>query len=139
MIRMATINDFEDINRLGATLGYEVASEEHARERLLKVLNASNTNHVWVFEQDDEVKGWIHGFISLRVASDPFIEIGGIVVDDSVRRQGVGTKLVEHVRDWANESGFGLRVRSNVERPETHAFYQALGLAEEKRQCVFLG
>lgn len=138
MIRIATINDFEGINRLGKTLGYEVSSEEHARERLLNVLNASNTHHVWVYEEEGRVMGWIHSFVSLRVASDPFVEIGGIVVDDLVRRKGIGTKLVEHVRDWADELKLGLRVRSNVQRGETHDFYREMGLAVEKTQFVFL-
>ncbi len=138
MIRIATINDFEGINRLGTTLGYEVSSEEHAHQRLLQVLNANNTHHVWVYEEDGRVLGWIHGFVSLRVASEPFIEIGGIVVDDAIRRMGIGTKLIEHIRDWADELGYGLRVRSNTKRQDTHDFYKALGLQEEKEQYVFI-
>jgi GNAT superfamily N-acetyltransferase len=63
---------------------------------------------------DDKVVGWIHAFYSTNLESGYFIEIGGLVVDESYRERGVAKRLVETVEHWSIENGYNrLRVRSN--------------------------
>ncbi|MEJ0082146.1 MAG: hypothetical protein WDM78_14665 [Puia sp.] len=46
----------------------------------------NNSDHViYVLLNEDQMIGWIHGIYSLRVESDPFVEIGGLVVDNIFR------------------------------------------------------
>lgn len=82
--------------------------------------------------------GWVHGFYSLRVESDPFIEIGGLVVDENHRQKGIGVQLVEKVNTWASTKGCNkLRVRCNTIRLESHEFYNLIGFTLNKEQKVF--
>ena len=55
-----------------------------------------------------------------------------LVVDESRRGLGIGAALVDAALDWAAGQGFDtLRVRSNVVRERTHAFYERLGFGAE--------
>jgi len=77
-------------------------------------------------------------FLTERVESGRFAEIGGLVVDDDSRRQGVGTSLFEAAAHWAARHGVAkLRVRCADQRIEAHAFYKNRGMAQTKSQYVF--
>ncbi|WP_409522937.1 GNAT family N-acetyltransferase [Nitrincola sp. MINF-07-Sa-05] len=81
--------------------------------------------------------GWIHAFVALRVGAAPFIEIGGLVVNEAYRRTNVGSRLVQESAAWAKAEQMALRVRCNSIREPTHHFYQALGFKLLKQQHVF--
>jgi GNAT superfamily N-acetyltransferase len=56
-------------------------------------------------------------------------------VDETTRRQGVGTLLVSHIERWAlSQSCSILMVRSNVARQEAHPFYDRMGYERAKTQ-----
>lgn len=89
-------------------------------------------------EAAGEVAGWLHATTSFRLESPPYAEIGGLVVDEHRRGQGIGERLVRAAVDWAGGRGFAeLRVRSNVVREDAHRFYRRLGFASVKTQAVF--
>jgi GNAT superfamily N-acetyltransferase len=70
--------------------------------------------------------------------SNPFVEVGGLVVDENYRSKGIGKKLVEQIKQWCVEKHIStLRVRSQVKRKEAHQFYLANGFTEIKEQKVF--
>ena len=122
---------------LSDQLGYPAEPAE-IHERLEHVL--SRTEHaVFVAEEDGAVAGWIHVAERRLVESDPFAEIGGLVVDATQRGRGIGTHLVEAVEVWSARNGYAtLRVRSNVIREDTHRFYEERGFHGSKRQAVFV-
>lgn len=136
MIREASLDDSSHINRLSWSLGYQAVSDDLAKTRLQLALQSSN-DKIWVFEKDSQVLGWIHAFIAHRVASAPFVEIGGLAVDPMNLKQGVGRRLVEQTKLWARERKLSLRVRCNSERSGTHKFYEAVGFSKTKNQNVF--
>jgi ribosomal protein S18 acetylase RimI-like enzyme len=73
------------------------------------------------------------------IASNPRVEIGGLVVDESCRSQGVGRLLMARVEEWARSNGFTeARLRSNVIRESAHLFYENLGYRVNKTQKSFL-
>lgn len=137
MIRKAAFEDLSAINRLSAEFGYGVVSEEVARERVRKVLD-SEIDELWVYEEGGQVFGWIHAIIALRVASEPFVEIGGLVVDSAFRKRGAGRALVAEAKQWADELQLSLRVRCNAMRSATHLFYESIGFSKSKEQYVFV-
>jgi GNAT superfamily N-acetyltransferase len=53
----------------------------------------------------EELAGWIHGFFCQLLESDYRVKIGGFIVDEHLRRSGLGRRLVQAVEDWAVESG----------------------------------
>ncbi|MEM9605523.1 MAG: GNAT family N-acetyltransferase [Pseudomonadota bacterium] len=132
-IRDATEADAAALNAVSKHLGYRALSEAEARATLAGVLAAPD-HRVHLAEHDGQVVGWIHVFLARRVASPPFHEIGGLVVDPAHRRCGVGAALVAHAHA---EAGGTVRVRCRADRSATHRFYAALGFTESKTQCVF--
>ena len=85
-----------------------------------------------------ELAGWIGVFIYRSVEADWRAEISGLVVDESVRSQGIGPKLLERAEEWARERGCdAIGVRSNVIRDRAHRFYERLGYEHYKTQKSF--
>jgi GNAT superfamily N-acetyltransferase len=85
-----------------------------------------------------ELAGWIGVFIYRCVEADWRAEISGLVVDERVRSQGIGPKLLERAEEWAHERGCAaIGLRSNVIRDRAHGFYERLGYEHYKTQKSF--
>jgi N-acetylglutamate synthase-like GNAT family acetyltransferase len=135
-IRPATIRDSARVAELNSTLGYPF-SAEIMTERLGRVL-ALEAHVVFVAELEGTVAGWIEGGEQEVLAVGRMGEILGLVVADYARKHGIGRRLVEAVETWARARGFsGLTVRSNVIRPESHAFYERIGFTRFKTQHAY--
>ncbi|MES2559198.1 MAG: GNAT family N-acetyltransferase [Bacteroidota bacterium] len=135
-LRQAKPKDVEFMTELSNQLGYK-ATIEKIQGRLFEILHNVD-NCMYVVVDNDNVIGWIHGFYSLRVESDSFVEIGGLVVDENYRRKGVGKMLVTEVIEWAcSKKCDKIRVRCNTLRKETHVFYDRIGFNETKEQKIF--
>lgn len=138
MIRTARPEDAPAIAVLATQLGYPTSAEQ-AAARLRDVLNRSDGAVLVAEGEDGMAIGWAHVAGTYGVQSDPFAEILAMVVDEDHRSQGIGAALVEAALDWAGQNGFGtVRVRSNVVRERTHAFYERLGFRRTKTQVVFV-
>jgi len=137
LIRAATSEDAAAIALLSNELGYP-ASAEAIRERLARLLN--NSSHkIYVATQDDNILGWIACERRLLLESGDVFEIVGLVVGEAARRKNVGRQLVMAAERWAEAlSAKALRVRSNVQREESHPFYQAQGFEKSKTQHTYV-
>lgn len=130
------LNDAEGVQKLSLQLGYSLSV--HETEFMINEVTHTNGNIAYVAMASDKMVGWIHAFKALRIESKPFIEIGGMVVDDESRKLGIGKQLVNEVYQWAKQQDCeDLRVRCNTKRSEAHRFYNALGFIESKEQKVF--
>jgi len=135
-IREISEKDAESVATLSIQLGYE--SDIKQTSARIKRINNSNENCAFVALVDGKVVGWIHGFYTLRIESDPFIEIGGLIVDENYRNLRIGKQLIENVNIWAKAHQIKkLKVRCNTKRTESHKFYERLGFKENKRQIAF--
>jgi GNAT superfamily N-acetyltransferase len=137
LIRGATLGDAAEIARLSAQLGYPAGIAVFA-DRLARLLPLP-THAVLVCEGDD---GRLSGFIGLEqrlmIESGDKAEVVGLVVDADARRTGAGRRLIAAAEAWARTRGLReLFLRSNVVRPEAHAFYPALGFERCKTQHVY--
>lgn len=137
MIRGANLADAAEIARLSAQLGYPADVELFAG-RLERIVRLP-THAVLVREG---AGGRLAGFIGLErrltIESGDTAEVVGLVVDVDARRGGAGRSLVAAGEDWARAHGLReLFLRSNVVRPEAHAFYPALGFERSKTQHVY--
>lgn len=136
-IRPAAPEDAPEIARLTGQLGYPV-SVDCLSPRLQRLLASSNDAVLVAEGVQGTLVGWIHGFLSQLLESDYRVEIGGLVVDDCVRRQGVGRELIRHLEDWAlGQSVAQISVRCRQNRTEAHAFYESLGYRPAKTQIAF--
>jgi GNAT superfamily N-acetyltransferase len=136
LIRKISIEDAESIAILSAQLGYDIGLFETITN--MKQVMGSLDNCAFVAITEGRIIGWIHAFKSIRLETKPFIEIGGLVVDENYRGKGAGKILVDTVKEWSkNQKNRSLRVRCNTKRLETHKFYSKLGFRETKEQKIF--
>ena len=136
LIRIARELDAEDVAALTAQLGYNVHPSA-IRARLSSIL-ARPDHRFWMAEVADRRVGWLHATISEYVEADPFVVIGGLVVDRDYRRQGVGRLLMEHAEQWAREQRCStIRLWSSSSRTAAHRFYEGLGYTNIKTQYAF--
>jgi GNAT superfamily N-acetyltransferase len=104
--------------------------------RFDKVLSMPD-NGIYVAELDSII-GWIHVALIQTLESNAFVEICGIVVAESYRGSGIGTRLIAVAESWAREKEcYQLRVRTNIVREKTRMFYQQVGFQLKKTQNVF--
>jgi GNAT superfamily N-acetyltransferase len=135
-IRIARVSDAADLAVLTAQLGYEVEPSALG-DRLSRILTRSDQQFV-VAEDESRIVGWLHALVVEYVESQPFVAIGGLVVDKSARRQGIGRLLVEYAEKWAREQRCSVvRLWSSAGRTEAHRFYEDLGYAVIKTQYSF--
>ena len=131
IIRTARLADAAEIARLTAQLGYE-ADPAAISGRLSRLLPRADQQFL-VAVTDAQVVGWVHALIGDYIESDPFVVIGGLVVDRNVRRLGVGRLLMRHAEDWARSRGHSvIRLSSSATRTAAHRFYEALGYTRIK-------
>lgn len=138
LLRPARPPDAAAVAILATQLGYPSQPDE--AERRLRAL-AERSDHLVLVAESNEgaVVAWCHVGGRPSVETEPFAEILGLVVDESLRGQGIGETLVEAATQWAAGNGYRtIRVRSNVVRERTHRFYERLGFARMKSQVVFI-
>jgi GNAT superfamily N-acetyltransferase len=136
-MRRARVSDATTIADLATQLGYPTRPEE-AETRLRDLVDRTD-GIVLVAEEDGTVIGWVHVVGAQRIELGPFAELVALVVDEHRRGLGTGAALVDAALDWAAKQGFAtLRVRSNVVRERTHAFYERLGFVRTKSQVMFV-
>jgi GNAT superfamily N-acetyltransferase len=124
------------VQRLSEQLGYPLSLVE-IENNITEIIPA-NDHVAFVAVIDKKAVGWVHAFKVLFIESKPFIEIGGLVVDENYRSMGIGKKLIERIKQWCLEKQIAtLRVRSQVKRKEAHQFYLNNGFSEIKEQKVF--
>ena len=136
-IRPAADEDVVALASLSAQLGYP--SDANAmRERLRRVRDLEIGQVFVAVGAASRVVGWMHVVERFTLEDEPFVEIAGLIVDETVRSAGVGAALLRVAESWAREQGHArMRVRSNVIRQRAHEFYKREDYAEKKRQVVF--
>jgi GNAT superfamily N-acetyltransferase len=136
-ISLAVPADIPDLADLAGQLGYPSTPEQVAG-RFDTLNKKPDENAVFVAELDGRVAGWVHVHRYQLLVESPEAEIGGLVVDASLRGRGFGALLMEAAETWARGKGCpSVYLRSNTLRAEAHAFYQALGYRLIKSQYAF--
>jgi GNAT superfamily N-acetyltransferase len=125
------------VAELSGQLGYPAQHAEVCR-RLTQVIASPHDAAFAALNGDGKIVGWVHVFATLRLVSEVFAELGGLVVARDQRRRGVGRLLLAHAQNWAKAQGIDkLRIRSRVNRSDAHAFYEYLGCQLTKQQRVY--
>jgi len=137
LIRAACKDDVPALAELAEQLGYPTAPGEIAE--WMEYLMWLEDHEVFVAEVPAVgVVGWVHVFASYRLIIAPSAEVGGLVVRDGWREQGVGRLLLEKAEGWALDNGLTrMRVNSNTLRQGVPGFYEHLGYERIKIQNVF--
>lgn len=136
-LRAARAEDSAALAVLSTQLGYPV-SLEIISIRLANALRDPTSAIVIAESPSGDVVGFVHLLHQFLVESDPRVEIGALVVDESSRGKGVGRLLMARGEQWARERGCRcVNLRSNVIRAGAHAFYERIGYRHYKTQKAF--
>jgi GNAT superfamily N-acetyltransferase len=142
-IRTVRKNDFNDLVRLSAQLGYPESPQAILR-RFQRIRRDRRYHQLFVASETSSGKakssviGWIHAYIDKILVTGPRVEIGGLVVDDGYRGRGVGRALLQRAEQWAAAKGCSpVIVHTNVVRKAAHAFYEKCGYDLLKQQKVY--
>ncbi|ACU63207.1 GNAT family N-acetyltransferase [Chitinophaga pinensis] len=135
-VRHVSVKDAAQVAALSAELGYPSTVKDTIT--YIQAIDKSICDVAYVAVSGETVLGWIHVCYTIRLESGPFCEIGGLVVSRNTLGKGIGRLLVEKAKKWSAERNIEkLRVRSNVIREGSHAFYVKTGFVEYKQQKVF--
>ncbi len=133
-IRQLLENDYISIAELSGQLGGKIDTDE-VRKQIAEITSKAD-HFAFVAEMNNKVVGYIHCFVAVRLTTKPFIEIGGLVVDNSERRKGIGKLLVQEVEKICDDNQKA-RVRCNSKRQSAHDFYYSLDYSLSKEQKIF--
>ena len=136
-LRVPRAGDASALADLAGQLGYP-SSVAQIRQRLAALDKREDHCILVAADEDNRPIGWIHAFIAWRLESGSFAEVGGLVVTETLRSQGIGAALLAAAEAWARAAGAtAIRVRSNVVRRRTHGFYLDLGYQQGKTAHLF--
>ena len=128
--------DADAVARLCGELGYPTTVAE-LEPRLARLL-ARDDVCLLVAESGGAVAGWIQVEQGLVLESEPWAEVGGLVVTEAMRGRGIGSALLSAGERWARERQMAVvRLRSNVVRSAAHDFYRKCGYEVFKTQLNF--
>jgi GNAT superfamily N-acetyltransferase len=134
-VREAKVEDAAEIHSLASelaeTVGDSPSEEEAIMARLEELLDEPRAR-VLVAENEAGIVGGVSFWIKPDLAhGDTVVEVPMLVVAEDHRRTGVGTLLMEEVRNVASDNGASqielVATRSNVTARE---FYRSLGFVE---------
>ncbi len=130
--------DLRQVAGLVTQLGYE-CSEDEIIERF-RIIQGSDGHVLFVAAESglDKIVGWIHVLQFPTLEMSISTELGGLVVDSSLRGRGVGRLLVMAAEKWSLKRGITrLQFTSQMKRVEAHAFYKKLGYQIIKNSFYF--
>jgi len=134
-IRGARLDDAPALAELSTQLGYP-STEAQVRERLR--LLEDRERELLVAVAADGLAGFVDVHVQRVVESEPYGEVGGLVVGAPHRGAGLGAALLAAAADWSRARGLErLWIRANLARVGPHQFYEAVGCRTVKDQRVY--
>jgi GNAT superfamily N-acetyltransferase len=135
-IRRLSVDDAEAAAALSSQLGYP-SSPVDLRERI-EELSRTTDRVAFAAVVDRQMVGWIDAAMERHLQYAASAVIGGLVVREDMRGQGVGRRLCIEVEEWARSQSVPLvRVRSQIKREDAHRFYLRDGYRQVKTSLVF--
>jgi GNAT superfamily N-acetyltransferase/heme-degrading monooxygenase HmoA len=138
ILRPAAVDDAEAVASMAGELGYPTGAD--VMRTRLGIVSRKSDELVLVAESPERrLVGWVHVFGAVRLESEPYAEIGGLVVTERARGTGFGHALLASAEAWARARGYAdMRIRSNVLRERAHRFYERCGYRSPKSQKVLV-
>lgn len=136
-IRAARPGDAPDLARLAGELGYPSPGPQ-IKGRFERIGSDRDPAVLVAEDNSGRIGGRVHVFINKLLESDPRAEIGGLVADPAMRRQGIGRALMPHAEDWTRRRGVEMvSLRSNIKRVDAHQFHEGIGYTVAKTPLNF--
>ncbi|MEC0225820.1 GNAT family N-acetyltransferase [Paenibacillus alba] len=139
-VREIRVTDYHDIYLLNQEFNSNLTlfSEEKVKEKI-EIIIKKTKDIIFVYEQNNEVIGYIHGSPYELLFSDSLVNVLGFVVKEKYRNQGLGSILIECLEQWGKNNGFsGIKLLSHPSRVHAHRFYERRGYLFTKDQKNFI-
>lgn len=137
-IRKAEISDAGMLLALAEQIGYPIDLET-SKKRLQQITNRKDDIFLVAENDQKQILGFVHGLNIVELLTAKTLRLGGLVVDETAREQGIGRKLMQTLEEWAKKNKFEIIiVPSNVKRLGAAKFYPKIGYKKEKQQNVFI-
>ncbi|TCM97865.1 putative N-acetyltransferase YhbS [Paenibacillus sp. BK033] len=139
-VREIRVSDYQDIYLLNQDFNSNLRafSEEKVRAKI-EIIIKNTKDIIFVYEQDAEVIGYIHGSPYELLFSDSLVNILGFVVKEGYRNQGIGSTLIDRLEQWGQDNGFsGIKLLSHPSRIHAHRFYERRGYRFTKDQKNYI-
>lgn len=129
IIRYVSDDLIEALNRLIPQLDPTVPVPDiHALSRIVN----SPSSKVFVVEEKGKIIATAT-LVIFEVATGRKVWLEDLVVESSLRRKGIGEKLVRHILDYAKEEGIErVDLTSNTQRLAAHQLYKKVGFAQRE-------
>jgi|SRR5579872_6920887 len=130
-IRRATEADLPEIIRLHQQLDpAEPPTSETEARRIFALINTYPDYAIYVAESERGIAGTFGLLVMDKLAHNgkPSALVEDVVVDESLRGQGIGREMMLFAMEHSRARGcYKLALSSNLKRTEAHAFYETLG------------
>ena len=132
--REARLEDLEGLNRLYLQLSGNDHGLSSRYKDIFAQMKSDSAYHLLVaVNEDNNVVGSVLGIIckSLAAHYESFLVIEDVIVDDTLRRAGIGRALFEKIEQIALEKtcAYSILVSSGY-RTGAHRFYENMGYTE---------
>ena len=132
--REARLEDLEGLNRLYLQLSGNDHGLSSRYKDIFAQMKSDSAYHLLVaVNEDNNVVGSVLGIIckSLAAHYESFLVIEDVIVDDTLRRAGIGRALFEKIEQIASENScaYSILVSSGF-RTAAHRFYENMGYTE---------
>ena len=118
--------DLPALKPLLAQLGYAVANAEISTR--FQAVFDSPAHAAWVAVSAGRVIGFLHAFERPALEKPTEIVVQAMVVEKTLRKSGVGARLMMQTERWAQDRGHAsIALSSQIDRADAHAFYARLG------------
>ena len=106
-------------------LGF-LTTQENLEKRIKMVQKYSH--QVLLVALFEGVVAWVYAYEAPSLLSDANVEIGGLIVHQKYRRQGIARALMMAVEHWSYQRGFcEILLATKIDRLDAQAFYRAMG------------
>ncbi|MBE1442949.1 GNAT family N-acetyltransferase [Paenibacillus sp. OAS669] len=139
-IREIRAADYRDIYLLNQDFNPNLRafSEDKVKEKI-HIIMEKTKDVVLVYEENNQVIGYIHGSPYELLFSESLVNVLGFVVKEEYRKQGIGSMLIEQLEQWAEKNGFsGIKLLSHPSRVQAHRIYERRGYVFTKDQKNFI-
>lgn len=139
-VREIKVTDYHDIYSLNQDFNpnLHAFSEEKVRAKI-EIIIEKTKDIIFVYEQNTEVIGYIHGSPYELLFSDSLVNVLGFVVKECYRNQGIGSIMIDHLEQWGKHNGFsGIKLLSHPSRIHAHRFYERRGYMFTKDQKNYI-
>jgi GNAT superfamily N-acetyltransferase len=125
-VRSLQPSDHGIANDLLRQLGYDITPTELA-SRIDRVLT-NPTHFAAVAEEGGTIFGLVHAYERPALETAYAVVVQSLVVDQSVRKTGIGRQLMTAAEAWAKSRGVAqVILHTRVDRDDARSFYERIG------------